>query len=206
MQSATVLAVPLPSAYPGECLYRDLMLHARFPDDDRTLAFAGIIAQGVSVGCYPLLRGLASGEFQRLMRCCFPGVAVDVPTRATVVADSLDEYDDLVALLLAHRVDESDTGVWLTHAIATAALRNNHLWQDLGLPNRAVLSRLMRENFPALAARNVGDMKWKKFFYRQLCEQAEVLICKSPNCTVCSDYSLCFAPEDGAALVRAVVV
>ena len=125
----------------------------------------------------------------------FPGVAVDVPARATVVADSLDEYDDLVALLLAHRVDESDTGVWLTHAIATAALRNNHLWQDLGLPNRAVLSRLMRENFPALAARNVGDMKWKKFFYRQLCEQAEVLICKSPNCAVCSDYSLCFAPN-----------
>lgn len=62
--------------------------------------------------------------------------------------DSLDEYDDLVALLLAYRAYESDTGVWLTHAIATAALRNNHLWQDLGLPNRAVLSRLMRENFP----------------------------------------------------------
>lgn len=40
-------------------------------------------------------------------------------------------------------------------------------------------------------------MKWKKFFYRQLCEQAEVLICKSPNCAVCSDYSLCFAPTEG---------
>ena len=39
--------------------------------------------------------------------------------------------------------------------------------------------------------------KWKKFFYRQLCQQAEILICKSPSCAVCSDHAQCFeAPED----------
>jgi nitrogen fixation protein NifQ len=54
----------------------------------------------------------------------------------------------------------------------------------------------MAECFPALAARNVGDMKWKKFFYRQLCEHAAVPICKSPNCADCVDYRACFGPED----------
>ncbi len=38
-------------------------------------------------------------------------------------------------------------------------------------------------------------MKWKKFFYRQYCEQAEVLICASPSCARCSDYPACFGPE-----------
>jgi len=38
-------------------------------------------------------------------------------------------------------------------------------------------------------------MKRKKFFCRQLCEQAAALICKSPNHAACSDYAVCFGPE-----------
>jgi nitrogen fixation protein NifQ len=75
----------------------------------------------------------------------------------------------------------------------------NHLWQDMGLPDRRVLSRLIEWNFPSLFARNSGDMKWKKFFYRQLCEQAEVLICKSPSCGVCVDHQLCFGHAEAAS-------
>jgi nitrogen fixation protein NifQ len=40
-------------------------------------------------------------------------------------------------------------------------------------------------------------MKWKKFFYRQLCERAGVPICKSPHCAECCDRALCFGPEEG---------
>jgi nitrogen fixation protein NifQ len=72
----------------------------------------------------------------------------------------------------------------------------NHLWQDMGLPSRKVLSQLMTTYFPALAAKNTGDMKWKKFFYRQLCERANVPICKSPHCADCCDYPVCFGGED----------
>jgi nitrogen fixation protein NifQ len=53
----------------------------------------------------------------------------------------------------------------------------------------------MRCWFPALVARNAGDMKWKKFLYRQLCEREQLLICKSPSCSVCSDLPVCFGPE-----------
>ena len=98
-------------------------------------------------------------------------------------------------LLLEHRVAAAEQGAWLAYAVATAAMGENHLWQDMGLPSRRELSALMREHFPALAAKNLGDMKWKKFFYRQLCERAGVPICKSPHCRDCCDYSLCFAPE-----------
>jgi nitrogen fixation protein NifQ len=49
-------------------------------------------------------------------------------------------------------------------------------------------------------------MKWKKFFYRQLCEREGIPVCNAPNCAVCADMALCFGPESGeplAALVRA---
>lgn len=106
-----------------------------------------------------------------------------------------DEFADLVQLLLDHRAGPGAATELLCFSIASAALGENHLWQDMGLRNRGELSALMREHFPALVAKNVGDMKWKKFFYRQLCERAEVPICKSPHCAACCDYALCFGPE-----------
>jgi Nif-specific ferredoxin III len=50
--------------------------------------------------------------------------------------------------------------------------------------------------FPMLVLKNAGDMKWEKFLYRQPCEQAEILICKSPTCAACPDQPACFGPED----------
>jgi nitrogen fixation protein NifQ len=106
-----------------------------------------------------------------------------------------DEFQDLLDLLLEYRAVPDAASARLCHFIATAALGENHLWQDMKLPNRDALSRLMRENFPALAAKNSNNMKWKKFFYRELCARAEVPICKSPHCAECSDYAVCFGPE-----------
>ncbi len=109
-----------------------------------------------------------------------------------------DEVDDLLSLLRAHAdpaagsADEVDA---VALAIALASLGDNHLWQDLGLASRGELSALMRRWFPALVAKNAGDMKWKKFLYRQLCEREQILICKSPSCAVCTDYRVCFGPE-----------
>ena len=65
----------------------------------------------------------------------------------------------------------------------------------MGLPNRDVLSQLLRRYFTTLYEKNIGNMKWKKFFYKQLCEQAKVMLCKAPSCQVCTDYTACFGPE-----------
>ena len=79
--------------------------------------------------------------------------------------------------------------------VTAGCLGSDHLWQDLGLWNRAQLTGLMRENFAPLAKRNDKDMKWKKFLYRQLCEAEGVAICRSPSCEICVDYAVCFGSE-----------
>jgi len=106
-----------------------------------------------------------------------------------------DEHEDLLALLLDHRADAGEARTQAAHAVATASMGENHLWQDMGLPHRQALSELLRENFPSLVAKNTNDMKWKKFFYRQLCERADVPVCKVPACAACNDYEVCFGPE-----------
>jgi nitrogen fixation protein NifQ len=121
-----------------------------------------------------------------------------VPQAATRRAAREDEVADLSALLLDHA--EPGRGGEAQHravaeVVAVACLGDNHLWQDLQLPSRAELSVLMRHWFPALVAKNRGDMKWKKFLYKQLCEREELFVCKAPTCAVCTDHALCFGPE-----------
>jgi nitrogen fixation protein NifQ len=88
---------------------------------------------------------------------------------------------------------------WLAHALGQASLGDNHLWQDLHLPSRREVSVLMSSWFPALAAGNDRDMKWKKLLYKQLCDHAEIKACRAPSCSGCSDYARCFGPEDAVA-------
>jgi nitrogen fixation protein NifQ len=109
-----------------------------------------------------------------------------------------DEVQDVAALLLEHADARAGTPAEIAHmaeTIAVACLGDNHLWQDLQLAHRAELSALMKHWFPTLVARNVGDMKWKKFLYKQLCEREEIFVCKAPSCAVCSDHPVCFEPE-----------
>ncbi len=110
----------------------------------------------------------------------------------------MDEYDDIIELLTDHRIDDSEETRRMIVFVAEACMGNNHLWQDMQLPSRTALSELMQNKFPTLAAKNTGDMKWKKFFYKQLCERADIFICKSPSCGVCVDYNKCFGAEDDA--------
>ena len=171
---------------------------ARHPEDPATLAFAGVIVQSLQASRQPLIRGLTEERFRHLLDTYFPGLEyrIGTPGEHDLKLFAYDEFDDIVALLLKHRAHGDEMENWLAHAIATAAMGENHLWQDMGLPNRKVLSALMLKHFPSLAALNSKDMKWKKFFYRQLCESAGVLICKSPHCAECCDYRICFGPED----------
>ncbi len=111
------------------------------------------------------------------------------------------EEPDLRALLLEHRTSGLVEEEWLAHIIARRSLETNHLWQDLGLTGRPDLSGLMRRHFAGLAVLNHRDMKWKKFFYRELCQREGIPICRSPNCEVCADFTLCFGAEDGASLL-----
>jgi nitrogen fixation protein NifQ len=89
----------------------------------------------------------------------------------------------------------------LSALLARRAQRPRHLWQDLGLQSRGELSRLMARHFAPLAARNRGDMKWKKFFSRALCDDGSFPICTAPSCSECDDVAACFGDEPGTALL-----
>lgn len=90
-----------------------------------------------------------------------------------------------------------EAACWLSAIIACRALRPNHLWQDLGLGDRGELNRLLAVHFPALAAGNASNMKWKKYFYRRLCAQEGFVLCAAPSCAACNDFDLCFGDESG---------
>lgn len=105
------------------------------------------------------------------------------------------EYEDVRQLLLAgaHRPDPQV--VTLAECVARACMGEDHLWHDLGLPSRAELSALLHEHFPAVAALNTNGMRWKKFFYKRLCDEAGISVCRAPSCGVCAHFGECFGSE-----------
>ena len=180
-----------------------LLAFARHPHLVETQALAGTIAFAPRRrGAWRApVAGLRASELDLLLLDYFPAAAPLRPLlhiwreQAEAAVRDIDEFDDLVALLLAHQTTPAPDSRWLAHAVATACMADQHLWQDLGLPSRTELNTLMQTRFAGLKLKNSGDMKWKKFFYRELCQQAEVPICKSPTCGACTDYKLCFGPE-----------
>ena len=202
MHTLHPVAAPMQQAAP----YAVLLACAAQPGTPATLALAGVLAQAWDrhgLHCLPLT-GLDAHATQRLLAHWFPGadaqLGLDWPQMADRPEPRSDEIDDLTSLLLPATAPEADPehARAIAHALACASLGDNHLWQDLHLPSRQQLTELIATWFPVMAARNHSNMKWKKFFYRQLCEREEILICKSPSCAVCDDYRACFGAEEAA--------
>ncbi len=177
-------------------LYGLLMARAGgLPNDD--LIARMLFSQTLGLGALPPGLGLAPAAFLALMARHFPGFTLPAVLAVPAVeAARNDERDELLTLLQEHCAGADDSERWMAEIVTTACMGGDHLWQDLGLWSRVDLSRLMTQNFPALAAKNTRDMKWKKFLYKQLCEGEGVVVCRSPSCEVCVDYAKCFGPED----------
>lgn len=167
------------------------MSAARDPGGLATLALGGVLSRF-------RLQGLEPEGLARLMERYFPGMPEDGAGGLLLGPDSdpptlsAGEFADLFSLLNEHRRDDSEETTWVARAIASACAGENHLWEDMGLPDRATLSRLIRHYFAALYHKNKANLRWKKFFYKQLCDRAMVRLCKAPHCGVCSDYPSCF--------------
>lgn len=176
-------------------VYDSLMDHAAgLPNDD---LFARMIAsQAAGLGALPPGLGLFGPDYVTLLARHYPGAAPPPPNdRPAIDPGDMPERDDLRALLLDHVAGRDDSERRMAEIVIVACMGGDHLWQDLGLWNRADLSRLMTENFPELSARNDRDMKWKKFLYRQVCEREGIHVCPAPACQVCVDYAKCFGSE-----------
>ncbi|MEI9413999.1 nitrogen fixation protein NifQ [Mesorhizobium sp. Cs1321R2N1] len=148
--------------------------------------------------------GLTRADLRDVLTDRFP----DVPVSAFALEAATDvepamEEQLLRDLLLAQARPGDSASAWFAKIIARRAMRDDHLWQDLGLFNRAELSRLLATHFPTLAAGNTRNMKWKKYLYRMLCEAEGFSLCTAPSCRQCSDFESCFgSEEDESCLAR----
>jgi nitrogen fixation protein NifQ len=166
-----------------------------------------IQAQRTGQSCLSFHLGLAEHEYVQLISEHFPeqiGVTSKdfgpLAHERTQLREELlrmrnDEWQDLRTLLLAGRRGREVDELWMAGIVAAGCMGGSHLWRDLGLVSRLDLRELLVHNFPLLAMRNVQDMRWKKFFYKQLCEQDGGYVCRSPSCDICPTFQDCFGEE-----------
>ena len=137
--------------------------------------------------------GLARADLSQLILNWAPGAAALVDLCLQPETLPLDEEEEQIHELLdRNRADATAETRWMTSIVTRRSMAPRHLWQDLGLRNRDELSQLMTRRFPSLSARNVSNMKWKKFFYRALCESEGFTLCAAPTCNQCGDFDNCF--------------
>jgi nitrogen fixation protein NifQ len=159
---------------------------------------------GYAFGPDPELWAAARGALLQGADC--PGAELirdRAALRAVLAAERKSEVQDVCALLLGRGRAWAPASVLdfaLAQLLAYGCLGAAHLWRDLGLQNRAQLRVLIGRFFPAMIELNVGDMRWKRFLYRQLCELGGDYVCRAPSCSQCSSYTECFV---GTAVPRA---
>jgi nitrogen fixation protein NifQ len=161
---------------------------------------ASVIAAALDEGEAPLTQalGLDRATLERLLDAAFPGAYSidDLAGPAAGPGEDAIEEPDYRALLLDGRARGAEIEDWLAHVVARRSLRPEHLWISLGLRNRRELSDMLFRHFPAVAARNIHGMRWKKFFYREMCQAEGVHVCKSPVCDICPDFGECYGTKD----------
>lgn len=148
--------------------------------------------------------GLDAAGLDLLLADVFPGFDREWIEGCDATPPSPEIEEEMLRdLLLAHAAPDGEGGFALAIApvlarlVARRALRPDHLWQDLGLFHRSELNRLLARHFPELHAGNTADMRWKKYFYRRLCEAEGFSLCSAPSCAECADFADCFGSEDG---------
>lgn len=174
------------------------------PPDNRSFFITILSAQREGRTCLPARMGLSASDFHELLQCLPPEVTgvsrfhvcSEDDLRQELLDLRRDEWEDLRDLLMAHRSHQCATETWMVDVVAAGCLGGDHLWRDLGLKHRAELRDLLMQNFAPLAMRNTQDMKWKRFFYKQLCDQEGSYVCRAPSCEQCVAYDDCFGRED----------
>ena len=142
---------------------------------------------------HPQLAGLLARQFQRLPS---PDAAALVSTVAMALLPST--HAAFVATLHARLMDDAnpaatrDDADCLASIIAHACLRPDHLWRDLGLDGRDAVSAMLDRYFPALAARNVAHLRWKKFLAQEVAASLGIPPGPAPGCPGCEDFRFCF--------------
>lgn len=165
-----------------------------------TCAIAGVLrnAQEGELPLFATTLGLPQSGLLKMMRQLFPEPESpeQMPERdyALIRDTAPPEFDQLATMLFANRTAGTSVqqAVWLSHGIAAACLGDGHLWQDLGLSGREAVSSMLAYYFAPLYRRNVHDLKWKHFLYRELGLLLGTPDLQAPGCRHCGQFDDCF--------------
>ena len=139
-------------------------------------------------GCLPHYLGLGRFEFDGVILTLGTGAdglsEMQVNERAQLRQELLElretEWQELQALLAHFCANAEVKMLHLDAIVAAGCLGGDHLWRDMGFTRRAELSDFMQQNFPALAALNSQDMKWKKFYTNNYVSRVAAMYAERP--------------------------
>jgi nitrogen fixation protein NifQ len=147
--------------------------------------------------------GLDDNDMSAILDRFFPSVDRDILDRHTTPGeDPPPEINkDVLGILFSHIPDEGDSrelfvATLLCKILAARVAHPGHLWVAMGLFERPQLTAAIRRHLPTLAEANSQKMRWKRYLFKQVCDLNGGVMCKAPNCGVCSDYALCFAVDE----------
>jgi nitrogen fixation protein NifQ len=167
--------------------------------------FARLVAARAVRGECALL-GLSASEFADLATRHFVAGSLDSAPDAllpnvAILANVMitdDTHASFVAAmrefllgLAAPDVDGADARC-LAAILAHACLRPDHLWRDLGLSGRDDVTQMLTRFFPAVVARNIEGLRWKKLLARELALATGGVPGPAPGCPGCEDFGFCF--------------
>jgi len=168
-------------------------------DSDRHLFACLLAVASEESGAPAAALGLHDSDLDAILGSYFPGISRcvlgQISAQSTGQPAALNE--EVLAILLSHVPNNPGHGkwhasVWLAHTLAARSAHPGHLWVAMGLTERPQLTAAIRRHLPSLAEANSQNMRWKRYLFKQVCDQNGGRLCKSPNCVACSDYQLCF--------------
>jgi nitrogen fixation protein NifQ len=149
--------------------------------------------------------GLEPADIEKILAIYFPGfdrrqINDIMPQPRQTPTPEINA--DVLSILLSHvpcdlAGRKAHLAELLAKILAARAALPGHLWVSMGLLKRPQLSAAIRRHLPTLALANNKGMRWKRYLFKQACDMNGGVMCQSPNCSDCSDYHLCFAPEEG---------
>ncbi|WP_412025992.1 nitrogen fixation protein NifQ [Burkholderia cepacia] len=177
------------------------LLHAAANADTPDARLFGALVAARACRNELALLGLSRVQLAGLLARQFPRLpSADAVALVSTVAIALlpSTHAAFVATLHARLMDDAnpaasrDDADCLASIIAHACLRPDHLWRDLGLDGRDAVSAMLDRFFPALAARNVAHLRWKKFLAQEVAASLGVPPGPAPGCPGCEDFGFCF--------------
>lgn len=179
------------------------------PSHSRTEAalFASLLLANASAERLARL-GLSGTALSALLRRHFTSVsahwqtlAAGLPTPAWVSdAVFVVEMREMLrrrADPILHPLDATD----MATILATACLRPDHLWRDLGLTGRDDVTALLTHCFPSLVTENTENLRWKRFLAEACARAYGRPPAPAPGCPGCEAFGECYAHLRPAGIV-----